>query len=461
MKNFAALGLWFFMVSCGASAAPITIGIIGDQTIAPADADPYVMLKKGVEILAKLHPDVVIHTGDLLESLTSDWTAPISEDKYKERFQLATSILNGLKSNWYLSAGDHDVNPPYRQDWGAIRTLFMSLYPPASTHLYYSFDVQGYHFIALSSQDYPNKDARWGVIFDAHLSETQLEWLTRDLGKTTRTKGIVVFLHQPLWYQWADWAPVHRLLAAHHVTAVIAGHFHYNQDEGELDGIRYVVVGATGGGTNKGSPEAGDLHHVTLLTLNGKKIQSLRLLPLGGESVSAFSSRRDMDRVQALAVDLSNSGNDQATSAVKETADPAGGPNKVITSCNGGPPTLVLRSVGNSLDVPVAFSVTPLDGNLIPVKTTFHAKWCTSVTGKVCQLKPDALMGMSNNSTVEPDKYESEPLWTAEFPSKTSDGKPPSQRFTLKAQFDGSNGRPIYLESVFRLTSCPPAADRP
>ena len=44
----------------------------------------------------------------------------------------------------------------------------------------------------------------------------------------------------------ASWERVHRLLSRYPVRAVIAGHFHYSQRDALLDGIQYLVVGATG-----------------------------------------------------------------------------------------------------------------------------------------------------------------------------------------------------------------------
>ncbi|MBZ5525468.1 MAG: metallophosphoesterase [Acidobacteriia bacterium] len=293
-------------------AQDLRIGVIGDQTLAPASGNQYEILKAGVAALNRENPDIVLHTGDLLEGLGPDYVHPVSSEVYTAAFHSATGILNGLSRPWRLTAGDHDVNPPFGSPGDdSIRRLFQTLYAPAREHLYYSFDFHGYHFVALSSQESPNADPRWGVVFRSHISPEQLEWLKSDLRRHAgRAHGTVVFLHQPLWYQWADWAPVHDLLRKAGVAAVIAGHFHYNQDEGELDGIRYVVVGATGAVTKSGSAEAGDLQHVTVIRIHGHQVRGLNLIPLRNEGVHSFSSRRDMDRIQALAVNLGNYFND-------------------------------------------------------------------------------------------------------------------------------------------------------
>lgn len=60
---------------------------------------------------------------------------------------------------------------------------------------------------------------------------------------------------------------MHQLLKEHGVTAVFAGHFHYDQDDGELDGVHYRVIGATGATIKNANRNAGGMHQVVVLTL--------------------------------------------------------------------------------------------------------------------------------------------------------------------------------------------------
>ncbi len=129
--------------------------------------------------------------------------------------------------------------------------------------------------------------------------DDQYNWLQKDLQSASGSKGIIVLIHQPMWYNWTGWKKVHNLLRRYSVMAVIAGHYHYNQDEGYLDGIRYVIMGSTGGMTKNGSENAGNLHHVTLLTLNNKDMD-FKLIPLKGFTNTKFTSRENMDRIQAV-----------------------------------------------------------------------------------------------------------------------------------------------------------------
>jgi|HubBroStandDraft_4_1064222.scaffolds.fasta_scaffold08118_2 hypothetical protein len=464
MLRIVTVALLLLCASRPCLSQNIVIGIIGDQTRAPKDGSQYEILKKGVTTLNEHRPDIVVHVGDLLESVTPG-LQPAKPSDYQASYRMATDILNGLSCKWYLSAGDHDLSPPYTKlDDTSIRDLFQTLYPPVKDHLYYSFDAKGYHFIALSSQEVPNVDPRWGDIFRDHLSAQQIAWLKDDLHRNQRAKGIIVFLHQPLWYQWTDWAPIHALLREHHVTAVIAGHFHYNQDEGELDGIRYLVVGATGADTKAGLPQAGNLQHVSLMTIENGGVRKLELLPLRNEPVTSFASRQDMDRIQALDVSLGNAFNDTAENhnEVRQI-----GTDNVWKSCAGDKnASLILKSIGNPIDRPVTLAIAPT-GNFQPTDAKFVSKFCKLEDGTNCELPPAALVAYSNNSAVDPAyrscgdsgcKYRDvEPLWIAQFSTQTSDGRAVSENFTLKATFRGESGQALEVDKTISLgTYCDP-----
>ena len=137
------------------SAEPVNIGIIGDQAATSSLDTSYQILQQGVDALkAQSTPlDVVLHVGDMVESTQS-------ETEIRARFSQVTGILDQLPVQWYETAGDHDVNPPQFQQDSPDRsreTLFKQLYsqinPKVADQLYYSFDVKGYHFVALYTEE--------------------------------------------------------------------------------------------------------------------------------------------------------------------------------------------------------------------------------------------------------------------------------------------------------------------
>ncbi len=157
----------------GLSSDKISIGIIGDQTGSSNLQASYAIMQQGVAELSRQNIHVVLHVGDLLES-----SRPVGE--VQAQFQQAAGILDALPVDWFLTAGDHDVNPPAFQQDSPDRSreqLFQQLYgarvPPVLRHPYYSFDVGRYHFIALYSHDALHADPRFGNIFLAQIYDDQ------------------------------------------------------------------------------------------------------------------------------------------------------------------------------------------------------------------------------------------------------------------------------------------------
>ena len=428
----------------------ITIGIVGDQTYSSDLGRSYGILEQGVGILSARRPDVVLHVGDLVESTASP-------EEIRTRFAAAAALLDRLPAPWYLTAGDHDVSPPAFEPNSADRSreaLFQELYgrrvPAFREHPWYSFDLGSFHFVALYSHQTLGADPRWGDIFLARIQDDQLDWLRRDLETHRRARAVVVFLHQPLWYHWSGWKPVHDLLRRYPVAAVVAGHFHYDQDEGEIDGIRYLVVGTTGADTKSGSRDAGDAQHVTLLRVSGPGRVSVDLLPVvGGGGPLPLTPREDMDRVQALDVQLGNLW-DFARKNPVFLKD-----GRLVDACADGRPARVrIAGLGNPIDLPlgvaVAFKSEPagivLDG------PAFAAGLC-SAGGGGCVLRPAARTSWSNYSSVEIAGDGSPAAW--ETGLEPAEGASPAPgtvlRFELRTSFQGVSGE-LFLSKTVQLT---------
>lgn len=432
----------------------IIIGVIGDQTFSVDLQASYAVLEQGVAALSAEDIDIVLHTGDLVESSQSP--AQVTAD-----FQQATGILDQLPVPWFLTAGDHDVNPPGFQQDSADRSredLFQQLYgqrvPAFAEQPYYSFDFGGFHFVALYSHQALHADPRFGNIFLARVYEDQLAWLAADLDAARNAHGIVVFVHQPLWYHWSGWQRVHDLLAKHRVAAVISGHHHYDQDGGLIDGVRYLTVGATGGFTKNGSRDAGDVQHVTVLRLAGRKVRNLELISLSDGLPLEITPRRDMDRVQALDVQLGNFFDfAQRNPVFVEDGE-------LVAACGSGQPaTVEITQIGAPIDLPVevtiGFTSTPatvaLDG------PAFTPGQCQSTVGATqCVLARTARTFISNYSSVLIDEFFSPPLWTSGL--APANGVQPGTvlSFDIRTDFDGDSG-PLFLETTVSTTvqGCP------
>ena len=348
-----------------AYAKPVVIGIIGDQTGASDINRAYEIFEKGAQALKRRNPQIVFHVGDLVESRPDVFSCKPTDHVRKqitERFQKGVDILSGIGVSWYLTPGDHDVNPcPFLQNSPDLNRekLFQTLYekfnPKVSDQLYYSLDVGDYHIISLYSQEHLHSDPRWGNVFLARLSDNQFEWLKRDLAQANDNgKKMVVFLHQPLWYNWTGWADIHELLEMYPVRAVIAGHFHYKQVEAQTGGFRYRTVGVTGDDIKQASANAGGMQHVTLLTLDEEQV-FFEIIPLGESAVTAgrFMRHKYMDWNQSLDVNLGN-----AWAFYKD--NPLFFKEKLlVNNCDGDDPaTIKINKVGNPTPVPVKTDIS-------------------------------------------------------------------------------------------------------
>lgn len=443
----AALVCWAFgpWLTAGDS---IKVGIIGDQTGTGDLEASYQVLRQGVEALKGLAPDVVLHTGDLLESTESP-------DRIEARFGQAVGILDGLPAKWYLSAGDHDVNPPLFQQNSPDRSreaLFQRLYsainPRVADHLYYSFDLRGYHFIALDSLEHPNTDPRWGNVFYSRIGDEQFAWLSSDLEEAKNSDGIVVFLHQPLWYNWSGWERVHALLKRYPTRAVIAGHFHYNQSDSLLDGIQYWVVGATGGKTKQGNPNSGDLQHVTLLEISDAGI-SFRLVPLPPFSWTRWTERGVMDRLQSDDVVLGNLWDFAMRSPVYWEDG------RLVRQCGSQEPAqLVVANIGNASELPSEIRIGVLAEGIEVTQATFGAGLCQGPPGKFdCLLKPSANVAASNPSVVQvadPDF----PVWTGRLAAQGIPQVGAVIRAQVLLSFNLADNYMVYAEARTTVRAC-------
>ena len=439
-----------------AQAAELRVGIIGDQTWSRDLAASYRIMEHGISLLVEQKPDIIVHTGDMVES-------GLGDAEIERNFKQATELLERTGIRWYLTAGDHDVNPPeYRPDSTdrSREAFFLSLCRrrlPVKDDLYYSFDRGPFHFVVLYSGEHLHTDPRWGNTFLSRLSDRQYEWLRKDLEARKDKEAIIVFVHQPLWYNWSGWSRVHRLLREHPVAAVVAGHFHYNQDEGSLDGIRYVVIGATGAETKSASPQAGGIHHVTMMTVSNAKNVNFRPLAISPPGEMALGSRTDMDRVQALeyAVGmLENSGTTKRV-YVKEG-------NRLVNDCSTeGPARMRLGPLGNAIEVPVTITVdlrstSPLIGL---TSSTYNKEACLSANSRMCVMRPSYGISIANMSSVVMDGRAG-PLWEGIL--HLAGGVDAATKYGVSLEvglsFQGENGRILrlfYKTKEISVSACP------
>ena len=214
------------LACCGGVAAyteppnDFHFSIVGDRT---GGASPGIYERVWREVEA-LHPAFVINAGDTIEG---------GDDSRAEQEWLALRPLWG-RASIYFTPGNHDVFSE------ASRKIYEQ---QTKRPTFYSFDYQRAHFTVLdnSSSD--------------ELSESQLEFLRRDLEKNSEKSPKFIFFHRPFWIPYVMFKsgdfPLHRIAKKYGVTCVINGHLHQFLHM-KHDGITYMVVGSSGGSIGRG-----------------------------------------------------------------------------------------------------------------------------------------------------------------------------------------------------------------
>jgi 3',5'-cyclic-AMP phosphodiesterase len=125
-------------------------------------------------------PAFVMHTGDLTHTSTA------------AQFDTVRQMLGTIRTGGVFQVpGEHDAVT------GDDRAYLGVFGRGAAGTGYYSFDLNGVHFLALV-----NAVATQGM---GHLGPAQLDWVRRDLAGRSSETPIVVFAHVPLFAMYPAW----------------------------------------------------------------------------------------------------------------------------------------------------------------------------------------------------------------------------------------------------------------
>jgi len=143
--------------------------------------------------------------------------------EYEPSYRLLGQILAGLPCPVRFLIGNHDNRI-------AFNRVLRPGAPASDAPYYYAFDHQGYHFVALDSQE----PGQAGGVLDPR----QLTWLRDDLVQHP-DEPTIVFVHHhpwPLGLQWIDTMPLRNgeeligVLRGHpDLRWIICGHVHLDQ----------------------------------------------------------------------------------------------------------------------------------------------------------------------------------------------------------------------------------------
>jgi 3',5'-cyclic-AMP phosphodiesterase len=172
-------------------------------------------------------PAFVLHTGDLTHTSTP------------EQFDTVKQLLGTIRTGavWPVP-GEHDAVS------GDDRAYLGIFGRSALGTGYYSFDVNGVHFVGLV-----NSVATQGM---GHLGQEQLDWIRRDLLGLSGETPIVVFAHVPLFAMYPAWGwstddAVQALSMMRRFAAVTCLNGHVHQVMSKVEGnVTFHTARATG-----------------------------------------------------------------------------------------------------------------------------------------------------------------------------------------------------------------------
>ncbi|MEE8287078.1 MAG: metallophosphoesterase [Gammaproteobacteria bacterium] len=203
--------------------------------------DTSASLQRVIDVINTLEPPpaFAVIGGDLTSPDLLDRSKVLTPEEYEPSYRLLQDLLRPLPCPTYMLLGNHDNRTAFH------RVMQTAAVTPDAPH-HYSFDHQGYHFIALDSL---HPGASWG-----YLEAPQLVWLRDDL-ETHRGRPTLVFVHHHPWALGIEWLDqmhlrngdeLWQLLQAHaDVRWVICGHVHLDQAI-QRDGLTMLTTPSTG-----------------------------------------------------------------------------------------------------------------------------------------------------------------------------------------------------------------------
>jgi len=227
-------------LAAGDDKPKVRIGLVTDLHYADKDPwynryyrDTLTKLAAAAKDFAAIKPDFVIELGDLIDS-------GLSVDAEKGHLKRIAKELALLPGPHHYVLGNHCVD-------NLTKAEFLEIVGQKSS--YYSFDINGCHFVVLDAcftskrLPYGRKNSTWT---DANIPSAEIDWLKADMQRTPNKT--VVFLHQRLDveppYGVKNAPEIRKILSdSGKVLAVLQGHYHKG-DLKEIDGIHYCTLKA-------------------------------------------------------------------------------------------------------------------------------------------------------------------------------------------------------------------------
>ncbi|MBN1699990.1 MAG: metallophosphoesterase [Spirochaetales bacterium] len=255
-KSFIILSLFFFFLcSCLFGEAPdhFRFVILGDRT--GGRIDP--IYECIVENSLAHNADFYITVGDQIDGGVS------RTDSIHKQWDGYLSIIEPVPVPVFLVPGNHDIWSPLSE------TIW---YQKTGRNPNYSFTHRHVHFTVLDTSRWESGET---------LPETTITWLKEDLAKNKTAPLTIVFYHKPFWYTTLRFEKkdmLHDICREYGVDAVFNGHLHIYH-AAEYDGIRYTIVGSSGGSLKEYGSSRDNFFHYAVVDIEGNEIK-VTIIPI-------------------------------------------------------------------------------------------------------------------------------------------------------------------------------------
>ncbi len=209
------------------------------------------------EAVAKLNllqPEFVMSIGDFIEGYED------TREALNLQWDRFLADVAKFEMPFFFVPGNHDVGRP----------LWAEIYAERFGVAYYHFVYKDVLFLCLNTNDGPENGTG--------ISDAQIEYVRKTLADHPDVRWTLVFQHKPLWNENNEgWKRVQELLKDRSCT-VFAGHTH-NYLSQEDEGISFITMATTGGGSRLRGPAFGEFDGVVWVTLNenGPRVANLLL----------------------------------------------------------------------------------------------------------------------------------------------------------------------------------------
>jgi hypothetical protein len=207
------------------------------------------VFEKAVDQLNLMQPEFVLCVGDLISGSFD----PKAVKKIEREWKQFNGFTAKLEMPFFYLPGNHDI----RTDMTEKR------WKEQFGRTYYHFTYKNTLFLMLNTEEQPPQ------VNGGKFTEAQIAYAKKVLRENRGVRWTFVFFHRPVWtyagVAKTGWLDIEDALRGRNYT-VFAGHKHHYELT-RRHGMKYIMLGTTGGSSLLRGPRFGELDHITWVTM--------------------------------------------------------------------------------------------------------------------------------------------------------------------------------------------------